>query len=220
MLKLYHLPISFNSRRVWVALLEKGLDFELIPMKLDGDQLQPEFLAMNPFHHIPVLVDGDFTLIESFAILDYLEAKYPSTPLLPKDPQLLGIVKMVQMVTINELLPEIRPLMRQKFGFIQLDDQQVEQSQQKVATVLTFLEKLLDNRSYFGGDSLSLAEIVTGTITPLLPGFGVSLDIYPQLMDWTKCLTERETWQKTEPKPEEIEEFKATMQKLMAQRNK
>jgi glutathione S-transferase len=53
MLKLYHVPISFNSRRVWIALLEKGLQFELIELKLDGDQFQPDFVALNPFHHIP-----------------------------------------------------------------------------------------------------------------------------------------------------------------------
>ena len=50
MLKLYHYPISRNSRRVWVALLEKELEFELEPLELNGDQLQPEFLALNPFH--------------------------------------------------------------------------------------------------------------------------------------------------------------------------
>jgi glutathione S-transferase len=66
-----------------VALPEKGLDFQLIPLKLNGDQLTPEFLSLNPFHHIPVLVDGDFSLFESLAILDYLEAQYPDPSLLP-----------------------------------------------------------------------------------------------------------------------------------------
>ena len=81
MLKLYHDPISPNSRRVWVALLEKELEFELVPINLNGDQLQPEFLALNPFHHIPVLVDNGFRVLESLAILDYLEAKYPTPAL-------------------------------------------------------------------------------------------------------------------------------------------
>lgn len=86
MLKLYHNPISMNSRRVWMALLEKKLEFDLVDMQLDGDQLQPEFLAMNPLHHIPVLVDDGFNVVESLAILDYLEANiliphfYPQMP--------------------------------------------------------------------------------------------------------------------------------------------
>jgi len=50
LLTLYHVPISFNSRRVWIALLEKKLQFELVELKLDGDQFQPDFVALNPFH--------------------------------------------------------------------------------------------------------------------------------------------------------------------------
>ena len=49
MLRLYHTPISANSRRVWVTLLEKGLEFELVEVKMDGEQFQPDFLAINPF---------------------------------------------------------------------------------------------------------------------------------------------------------------------------
>ena len=69
MLKLYHEPISPNSRRVWITLLEKELEFELVEVKLDGAQFQPEFLALNPFHHIPILVDDGFNIVESLAIL-------------------------------------------------------------------------------------------------------------------------------------------------------
>ncbi len=72
MLKLYYTPISLNSRRVWVALLEKQIAFEPLALNLDGDQFKPDFLAINPFHRIPVLVDEDLTLVESLAILDYL----------------------------------------------------------------------------------------------------------------------------------------------------
>ncbi len=83
MLKFYHLPLSANSRRVWIALLEKMLAFEEVLLKLDSDQDQPEFLELNPFHHVPVLVDDGFRVVESLAILDYLEAKYPSPSLMP-----------------------------------------------------------------------------------------------------------------------------------------
>ena len=73
MLKLYYTPLSLNARRVWVALLEKQIAFEAIELNLDGDQFGPDFLAINPFHRIPVLIDGDLTLVESLAILDYLQ---------------------------------------------------------------------------------------------------------------------------------------------------
>ena len=217
MLKLYHLPISFNSRRVWVALLEKGLEFELVPLKLDGDQFQPEFLAMNPFHHIPVLVDGDFTVMESLAILDYIEAKYPQPPLLPSHPQSLAIVRMVEMVIINELLPRTRPLMQQAMGLAEISPEQLEKSQQQIATVLSFLEKTLGDRLYFTSDNqINLADIVAGTVIPLFPNFGVALEEYPKLKQWMQRLQERDSWKKTEPDPEEIEAFKSTMKKLIA----
>ncbi len=81
MLKLYYTPISMNSRRVWVALLEKQIPFEPLALNLDGDQFKPDFLAINPFHRIPVLVDEDLTLVESLAILDDREAEYPTPAL-------------------------------------------------------------------------------------------------------------------------------------------
>ncbi|ACB52305.1 glutathione S-transferase [Crocosphaera subtropica ATCC 51142] len=218
MLKLYHLPISFNSRRVWIALLEKGLSFELIPMKLNGDQLTPEFLALNPFHHIPVLVDEAFSLFESLAILDYLEAKYPTPSLVPSDPQGLGTVKMINLVTLNELLPATTPLIQHSMGFITLDEQRIANTKEKVAVVLNFFETSLGDRSYIVGNTLTLADIVAGTMVGFLPQMGVSLSAYPQLTAWTKQLSQRESWQQTEPQPEEIDKFRETMKKLMAQR--
>jgi glutathione S-transferase len=216
MLKLYHVPISFNSRRVWVALLEKGLEFELIPMKLDGDQFQADFLALNPFHHIPVLVDGDLTIIESLAILDYLEAQYPEPPLLPAQPQALAIVRMVEMVTVNELLPATRPLIQQALGLADVAPEQLEPAKQQIATVLGVLENWLAEPPYFGGERLTLADIVAGTAVPILPSLGVSLQGYPHLSDWTQRLRQRASWQQTEATPEEVEAFKSRMKQLMA----
>lgn len=51
MLKFYYSSLSPNARRVWLTLLEKGIPFEPVLLNLDGDQFQPEFVAINPFHH-------------------------------------------------------------------------------------------------------------------------------------------------------------------------
>ena len=72
MLTLDHAPIFPNSRRVWVTLLQKWLKFELVEVKLSGEQFLPDFLELNSFHHIPALVDDGFNIIESLAILDYI----------------------------------------------------------------------------------------------------------------------------------------------------
>lgn len=216
MLTVYHMPISPNSRRVWITLLEKGLEFELVEIKLNGEQFKPEFLAMNPFHHIPVLVDDGFNVVESLAILDYLEAKYPTPAMLPQNALDLASVRMVQLVSVNELLPAMNPLMPQMLGLPGADPEKIKQAGQKIATVLTFFENLLDDRPYFGSESITLAEAVAGTIIPWLPRAGVSLNDYPKLSAWCDRLMAREAWQATNPTPEAVETLKSLMAARMA----
>ncbi len=214
MLKLYHNPISANSRRVWIALLEKEIPFEQIVVKLDGDQLTPEFLEISPFHHIPVLVDDDFALVESLAILDYLEAKYSQPTLLPTETKALATVRMVEMVTVNELSPTLTRLTSEMMGFTK-EPEKLEQAKQKAQTVLNFFEGLLGERPYFSSDRLTRADIVAGTMIPWLPSLGVPLDDYLKLSAWSERLMQRETWQKTQPSPEAIEAFIPQMETLI-----
>jgi glutathione S-transferase len=219
-LKLYHNPLSTNSRRVWIALLEKDIPFELVPLKLNGDQFQPDFLAISPFHHVPVLADGDFQIIETLAILDYLEAKYPTPILLPEDAKERAIVRMVEMVTVNELIPAMSPFVRQTFGG-EGDPEQLEKAQQQVATVLRFFESLLGENTFFGkGDRITLADVVAGVSVPWLPSLGVALDNYPKLQAWCDRLNSRDSWQKTQASPELVEAFKAQMKQLLKGKQK
>jgi glutathione S-transferase len=171
MLKIYYARPSVYARPVWLALLEKQLPFELVTVDLSGKQFEPDFLAVNPFGHIPVLTDGDFRVIESLAILDYLEARYPEPALLPTEPRALANVRMVQLVTFNELLPAV-------FKLLMADERsgqpsaEIEYAQLRARTTLGFLEDLLADSRYFAGDQLTLAEIVAGTIIHKMPIWG------------------------------------------------
>ncbi|MGD1807412.1 glutathione S-transferase family protein [Dapis sp. BLCC M126] len=219
MLTLYHAPVSPNSRRVWVTLLEKGREFELVEVKLSGEQFKPDFLAINPFHHIPALVDDGFNVVESLAILDYLEAKYPTPNLLPKDVKDLTIVRMVQMVSVNELLPALTPLVQRILDLPGEDPEKVEKAEQKIATVLTFFENLLDDRPYFGSDNLTLADVVAGTIIPILSlRGGISLDKYPKVSGWCSGLITRPAWQASEATEATFAEFRSNMLARMQQK--
>jgi maleylacetoacetate isomerase len=87
-MKLYTYWRSSCSYRVRIALGLKGLAWESIPVHLvKGDQRAPSYLAHNPSGFVPTLVLEDGTeLVQSLAILDYLEAVWPDPPLLPADP--------------------------------------------------------------------------------------------------------------------------------------
>ena len=70
-------------RVVWL-LEEMGLAYRLRPVDLlAGVENDPEFLAINPAGFIPAIVDGDVTMVESIAIMEYLMARYGPTPLAP-----------------------------------------------------------------------------------------------------------------------------------------
>jgi glutathione S-transferase len=200
---------------VWIALLEKELPFEEVLVKLDGDQYQSEFLEINPFHHIPVLVDDGFRIVESLAILDYLEAKYPAPSLMPTDAKAIATVRMVQQVTLNELWSPMIRLSSEAMGFVKNDPQKLEKAHQQVLTVLNFFENLLSNSPYFANNRLTLADITAGTMVPQLPSIGVPLDNYPKLRAWIERLMARPSWQKSQPSPEEIEALMPQAKALM-----
>ncbi|MEB3356184.1 MAG: glutathione S-transferase family protein [Synechococcales bacterium] len=192
MLTFYHHPLSPISRRVWIALLEKSIPFEPVVVNLNGDQLKPDFLALNPFHHVPVVVDGNFRVLESLAILDYLEAKYPTPALVPQTPEAIAQMRMVQLVTTNELMPRLPALV-----LAEASPEADEVTAQQIATGLNFLTEQLGDRAYFGGDGLSLADITAGTAIPLLHRLGTSFAEYPAIATWYERIGARPAWQQT-----------------------
>lgn len=83
MRKVHGVGVSPFVRKVRVALAEKGLDYELDPVVPFSPT--PEFKKISPLGKIPVYQEDDYYLPDSSAILDYLDAKYPSPSLFPKD---------------------------------------------------------------------------------------------------------------------------------------
>ena len=89
-MRLYSYFRSSAAYRVRIVLNLKGIAYETAPVHLikdGGHNKRPEFRAINPQMRVPVLVtpNGD-TLIQSLAIIEYLEETHPQPPLLPKDP--------------------------------------------------------------------------------------------------------------------------------------
>ncbi|MGP1386361.1 MAG: glutathione S-transferase family protein [Thainema sp.] len=213
MLKFYYNPVSVNARRVWVTLLEKQVPFEPILVNLNGDQFHDDFTAVNPLQRVPAIVDGGLRVVESLAILDYLETKYPTPSLMPSEPEAVAVVRMIETITVVELQPATIPLTRPLVG-LEVDPQKFEVAQQRVTSILHFFEELLNEQTYFAGDKFTLAEVVAGTLVPSLP-----LEDYPNLKAWSERLTERKSWQQTIASPEAIEAALPNIRKILERRS-
>jgi maleylpyruvate isomerase len=87
-MKLYTYFRSSAAYRVRIALNLKGLKYDAVPVHLlrgGGEQLQANYIKMNPSGLVPTFQDDFITLTQSMAILEYLEDEYPEVPLMPKD---------------------------------------------------------------------------------------------------------------------------------------
>ncbi len=104
-MKLYMFPVAPNPTRVRLYLAEKEeagspLDVEQVTVSLpQGEQHSPEHAARNPFERLPVLELDDGThLIESLAIIEYLEETHPEPPLIGVEPEERGRVRALERV--------------------------------------------------------------------------------------------------------------------------
>jgi len=94
---------------VWLALEHKHIAYELKTMSFSaGDLRKPEYLAINPRHKVPAIVDEGFALYESAAIVEYLDERYPGPKLFPGDVRQRALVRrMVQEACSTTVLPGI-----------------------------------------------------------------------------------------------------------------
>jgi maleylpyruvate isomerase len=107
-MKLYSYFRSSASYRVRIALNLKGLPYEYVPVHLlrsGGEQLTAQYRKLNPDGLVPTLVDGDVTLQQSLAIIEYLEETRPEPPLLPRDPVDRAYVRAVAQQVACEIHP-------------------------------------------------------------------------------------------------------------------
>ena len=87
-IELYNAPQSTCSQKVRLTLAEKGLAFKEYRLKLfAGDQLRPEYLALNPNGVVPTVVHDGTPIIDSSVIMEYLDEVFPWPRLSPSDPK-------------------------------------------------------------------------------------------------------------------------------------
>lgn len=106
MLKLYTYYRSVSTHRVRIALNIKGVPYEPVFIDQDsGQQSSEEYLTLNPQGLVPALVVGEQVITQSFAILEFLEERYPERPLLPDDVHLRAQVRSFSQIAVADMHP-------------------------------------------------------------------------------------------------------------------
>jgi glutathione S-transferase len=162
MMKLYDfLPCPFGQK-VRIILAEKGLSYEFIQIDLaQGEQRRPDFLRLNPFGRVPVLVDEDTTIYDSTIIAEYLEDEYPEPPLLPAidASALRARARIWEDFADASFTPQVGQLMAEMSkNESDRDGSRIQRLQQSVDRMLNFLNHELNGQEYLAAQ-FSVADI-------------------------------------------------------------
>jgi len=201
MIKIWGRPNSVNVQKALWCCDELVLPFERIDAGGPFGHLdEPSYLAMNPNGKIPTLVDGNFVLWESNAILRYLAMEYgPSSLLYPADPKVRASIERWLDWSIGTLAPAERPLFLAlvRTPADQRDPVKIEADVQSVAALWTLLDHHLQGRFFLENERFSLADIVLGAFARRWFGLeGIERPALPNLERWYQRLAQRQGFRK------------------------
>lgn len=200
MVRLYYSEGSPNCRKVHLALLEVGADYELVHVDLTkAEQRRPDYLALNPNGKVPTLVDGDFVLWESNAILWYLAEKYPATALLPDDRLERARLQQMLFWQATALGPAARTLYRAavKTPEKERDAGAIDAARSEVARQLAILAGMLGGQTALVGDAATIADLAIGPSVERALELG--LELPAGAGRWLEVMRARPSWAKVFP---------------------
>ncbi len=200
MLKLHYHPLSTYSRRVRMALIEKGLEAELIELDMArGAHREPGYLALNPYGRVPTLEDDGLVLYESTAILEYLEATHPSPPLVPADARGCALVAMHMKLCDIQLARQTGIIIFPK-RFLpkeRWDQAAMGQAKKEIEKHLGILEQQLRGKQYLVADRFGLVEVCYAPFVEFLPLMEITPP--PTVAGWVARMLERPSAKETKP---------------------
>jgi glutathione S-transferase len=176
-----------------VVLYEKNLSYETIPVDLvKKEQKRPEFLKMNPYGKVPVLVDGNTIIYESCIINEYLEEKYHDPPLMPKDAGLRSKIRILVDYGVNRTYPAYERLRNE---MLKLESERnfevIFEAKQELKGLLQRLEDDIGDQPYLAGDfSLLDAAVIPRFLR--MEAWGPLADpTLPRLVAWLQRMKSR-----------------------------
>ena len=208
----YHGHGSPYSWRVWLALEHKRIPYELKVLSFaDGDTKKPEFIAINPRHHVPTIVDDGFALWESVAILEYLEERFSkdaATSLLPGDARSRARIRRLgREIEAYLNLEGLDPIVMEHFfkEGAAPDDARVAKARERVREELEYFSRELRGK-FLAGDAPTAADFIlypeyayVGRLTFRKPELKLTELVPAPLADWGKRIEALPYFDKTFP---------------------
>src|SRR5574341_1390648 len=194
MIKLYTFPPSTNSRKVRIALLEKGLEFERINVDLTKrEQKNPDYLQIHPFGQVPALDDEGFIVYDSTIINEYLEDEYPYPALMPNNSEGRARARLMEDFRDSHFNPFFVHIMQEmRKPETERDINRINDAKTEIAKAFDRTERELNGKDYLAGP-FSLADVAFMSNIELLDRFGVAVDSarYPHTVAWIARLKSR-----------------------------
>lgn len=183
MIKLYGHELSGNSYKAKLLLSLFGIEYEWIKVDvLKGEHKNPEFLSLNPFGQLPVLVDEEVILADAQAILVYLARRYGGDSWLPLDAVSLSQVVRWLSTTAGEVRqgPESARL----YYLFKATSIDIERANQKAEFILTQLNKHLSNRQWLEFEHPTIADVAIFPYVALAADGKIDLSPYAHVLTW------------------------------------
>ena len=200
MYKLYLHPYSQHSRRVVSLLEETGLEYEPIPVDLaNGEHMSAEYLAINPNHQVPTLIDGDIKLHESNAILRYLCAKHALTDWYPDDLPARAVVEQwLDWAQCRQGPAVINIVFNRVFLGDKGDQKAIESGLKQMVELSGILEKDLAGKVFLAGDKPTIADLAIASNLFQL-GLAKEMPDSENIQGWYGRVCELEGYRKSLP---------------------
>lgn len=205
-MKLYNFFRSGSSHRLRIALNLKGLAYDYIPVNLRSEEhLGAAYKAINPQGLVPTLADGENTLTQSPAIIEWLEERHPTPPLLPGNPEARARVRAMAAIVGCDVHPinnrRILEYLRQQLG---CDEDAVQAwCAQWIHAGFSALETMLAadtrRRDFCFGNAPSLADVYLVPQVESARRFNVDLAAYPAIVAVDRACARLEAFQRAEP---------------------